>query len=75
MFDAMVSIAFNAGISGLRNSEFIVGLKDTDLSNTEDLLKVAEKIKTARLKDNNSGLITRRLGEYNWFIRDLMTKV
>jgi GH24 family phage-related lysozyme (muramidase) len=65
MFDSMVSLAFNIGITGLRNTDFIDYVKDKEYK------KAAEKIKTTKLKDGFGGLIARRAQEYALFNRDL----
>ena len=44
MFDAMVSMAYNLGTTGLKNTEFMNLLKDGDLK------QAAEKIKTTKIK-------------------------
>lgn len=64
MFDALVSIAFNTGISGLRNTEFA-----EKLEHSTDPMEVAELIKTTRLKKGYSGLEDRREDEYNLFVK------
>lgn len=77
MFDAMVSMGFNMGVSGLRNTEFIQHLKNNNIK------QAAEKIKTTRIgsvvkdKEGNKkyvpmpGLITRRHQEHALFTQDL----
>jgi lysozyme len=77
MFDAMVSMAFNMGVNGLRKSEFIKHLKN------EDYKAAAEKIKTTKttsvIKDNEGnlirvnmpGLISRRQKENELFTKNL----
>lgn len=77
MFDALVSMGFNMGISGLRNTEFIKHLKNNDL------YTAAEKIKTTKtgsiVSDNEGnkkyvhmpGLIKRRQHEHNLFTQEI----
>lgn len=77
MFDSMVSMAYNMGVSGFRSSEFVQHLKN------KDYLAAAEKIKTtrvtAKVKDENGnyvmvempGLLDRRLRESELFIKDI----
>jgi len=65
MFDAIVSLGYNIGISGLRQSDFIQYLKK------QDYMKAAEKIKTTKLSSKFPGLEIRREKEYSLFIKDL----
>lgn len=65
MYDAMVSITFNIGVTAMRNTEFIGHIKNKDFD------EAAESIKTTRLKKGFDGLITRRENEYKLFTRDL----
>lgn len=60
-FDSMVSMAYNMGISGLRQTEFIKLVKQ----NRMDM--AAEKIKSTGLRDGFSGLKTRRQKESEIF--------
>lgn len=66
MFDAMVSIAFNAGISGLRQSEFIQGVKKGNF------MAAAEKIQGLRNTGKFGGLDVRRNEEKKMFIKDIL---
>lgn len=61
-FDAMVSMAFNMGISSFRQTEFVQKLKQNDLENA------AELIKSTRLNDKFPGLVDRRIIEYTMFV-------
>jgi len=61
MFDAMVSMGFNMGISALRQSEFSQILK------TGDYLAAADKISSTRIGKKFPGLIKRRIEEQNLF--------
>ncbi len=61
-YDVLVSMAFNMGVGGLRNSKFIKTLKKNDLE------KAAELIKTTGLTVGFAGLIERRMKEYLKFI-------
>ena len=61
-YDVLVSIAFNMGIGGLRNSDFIQHLKNNDLESA------AELIKTTGISDKFRGLEIRRQKEYEKFI-------
>jgi lysozyme len=65
MFDAMVSMAFNIGISGLRTTNFVQYLKNNDY------FTAAELIKTTKINNKFPGLINRRKEEYNLFIKDI----
>jgi GH24 family phage-related lysozyme (muramidase) len=62
-YDALVSMAFNMGVTGLRNTEFIDHFKNGNLD------YAAELIKTTKINDKKfPGLRKRRLTEYNMFI-------
>lgn len=61
-FDVLVSMAFNMGVSGLRNSEFIEKLEKDGINTASEL------IKTTGLRDGFAGLESRREIEYNMFI-------
>jgi len=65
MYDAMVSMAFNMGIGGLRRSEFIQELKKGNYK------KAADLITSTRVSDRFSGLIKRRHDERDMFLRDI----
>lgn len=62
MFDALVSIAFNSGVSGIRNSNIIkeLKLKNYDLA--------AENIKVFKVSDKFKGLSVRREKESKLFL-------
>jgi len=62
-YDALVSLTYNTGVSGMLKSEFIQKLKQGNYKES------AELIKTTRINDDKfPGLRTRRLREYNLFI-------
>lgn len=62
-FDAMVSMAYNMGVSNLRTSDFIQALKNKNLA------RAAELIKTTNIDEEKfPGLTDRREKEYNMFI-------
>jgi lysozyme len=61
-FDAMVSMAYNMGVSGLLRSEFVKLLKQNELN------KAAEKIKTTGINKKFPGLSKRRIKEYDMFM-------
>jgi lysozyme len=65
MFDAMVSMAFNMGVSGLRTTDFIQYLKQKDYE------VAAELIKSTRVNSKFPGLINRREDEHNLFIKEM----
>ncbi|MFW6219248.1 MAG: lysozyme [bacterium] len=65
MFDALVSMAYNMGVYGLKSSKFMEELK-----NSQDPEKSAEKIKTSRV-GKWKGLKVRRQHEYNLFTAGL----
>jgi lysozyme len=60
-YDAMVSMGYNMGISGLRQTEFIQLVKQGKME------EAAEKIKTTKLRKGFPGLVKRRLKEYELF--------
>lgn len=61
-FDALVSMAYNMGISGLRNTTFIDTLKSGKFEDA------AELIKTTKINDDKfPGLRDRRMTEYSMF--------
>lgn len=64
MFDAMVSMAYNMGVSKFRNSKFVEHLKEGDY----DTASVA--IKTTAVNSKFPGLKDRRGEEYQLFVRD-----
>ena len=65
MFDAMVSIAFNAGIGSLRKSDMIQHIKSGDYE------EAGEKIKTLNVSKKFPGLATRRDKESKMFLASL----
>lgn len=62
MFDSLVSIAFNAGVSGLRNSEIVQKMKMGEYEEAGELIK---KFKTS---NKFSGLSKRREKESKTFL-------
>lgn len=65
MYDAMVSIAFNAGVRGLRNSDFIDEVK------RGNFIEAAELIPSTRNSGKFPGLNTRRSTEKELYLNDL----
>lgn len=65
MYDAMVSIAFNAGVSGLRNSEFIDEVKKGNF------LEAANLIPSTRNSGKFPGLNARRATEKDLYLDNL----
>lgn len=65
MFDALVSIAFNTGVGGLRKSEL---LKDIKSGNYDS---AGEKIKTFKVSKKFPGLANRREKESEMFLASL----
>lgn len=66
MFDALVSLAYNAGVSALERSELIKVIKEGDFD------KAAKMIKSYRVgKKFKEGLKTRRERESKLFLKDL----
>ena len=62
MFDSLVSLAFNSGISGLRKSEIIKYLKEKNYE------KAGESIKNHKVNRKFRGLFKRRKIESNLFL-------
>jgi len=65
MFDALVSIAFNTGINGLRKSMMIQDIKKGKFE------EAGEKIKTLRVSKKFPGLTNRREKESKMFLASL----
>jgi lysozyme len=65
MFDALVSIAFNTGIGGLRKSEMIQDIKSGKYE------EAGEKIKTLSVSKKFPGLASRREKESKMFLASL----
>ena len=64
-YDAMVSMGYNMGIWGLKQTEFIQLVKQGKMK------EAAETIKTTRLNKNFPGLVKRRLKESELFNRNI----
>lgn len=62
MFDAMVSMAYNMGVYGIRTTEFLQHIKNGDFTSA------ADSIKTTKISDRFPGLADRREAEYELFI-------
>jgi GH24 family phage-related lysozyme (muramidase) len=62
MFDALVSIAFNTGVSALRQSDIIQNLKRGEYEAAGD------SIKKFKISDKYPGLVTRRSKESKMFL-------
>lgn len=77
MFDAMVSMAYNMGVSGFRTSEFLQHLKNEDYMTAAELIKSTKVKSKIKNEDGNyitiemPGLIDRRLKESELFIKDI----
>jgi GH24 family phage-related lysozyme (muramidase) len=65
MFDAMVSLSYNMGITRFRNTEFAKHLKENNH------IMAARDIKVAGTSSKYPGLISRRKQEYELFSKDL----
>ena len=65
MFDALVSMAFNAGVGGLRRSDVVKHLKKGDYTAT------ADSIKTFRVSGRFPGLAIRRDKESKMFLASI----
>ena len=61
MFDALVSIAYNAGVTGLRNSQIMKFLKEKEYK------KASESILNFKVRKRFPGLKVRRQKEYDLF--------
>jgi len=68
MFDAMVSIAYNMGVGGLRSSDFVLLLKKGDYEEAADLI-LDTGVKNAK---SFPGLADRREKEREIFLQDLL---
>lgn len=66
MFDALVSIAFNSGVQGVRNSEFIKDIKDRKFRSA------SKNIQGHALRKGFAGLETRRNLESKLFKKGLI---
>ena len=81
MFDSMVSMAFNMGVTGFRNCDFLHDLKGKDYLTAAEKIKITKVTSTVTDKDGKKktvkmpGLIDRRAREYSLFIRDLLKYV
>jgi GH24 family phage-related lysozyme (muramidase) len=65
MFDALVSIAYNAGVSGLKFSPIMKYLKEKDYK------KASESILGFKISKKFPGLKVRRQKEYDLFVAGL----
>ena len=65
MFDALVSMAFNAGVGGLRRSDVVEHLKRGDYQTA------ADSIKTFRVSSKFPGLALRREKESEMFLASI----
>ena len=65
MFDALVSIAYNAGVGGLSRSPIMAYLKEKDYE------KASESIKVFKVLKKFPGLKDRRQREYDLFVAGL----
>ena len=65
MFDALVSIAYNAGVTGLKNSIIMKYLKEKDYK------KASESILGFKISKKFPGLKVRRQKEYDLFVAGL----
>lgn len=64
MFDSMVSMAYNMGLNGLRQSDVIKFLKE------KQYINAADEITSTRISDKYPGLYKRRLMEKDLFLKD-----
>jgi len=77
MFDAMVSMAFNMGIGGLRQTEFIQHIKNGNYETAAEKIKTTNIGSIIRNKEGESkyvgmpGLISRRQQEHNLFMKGI----
>jgi len=64
-YDALVSMAFNMGVSRFRQTDFVQKLKKNEIE------EAAELIKTTGLRTGFRGLNGRRMEEYKKFISEI----
>lgn len=69
MYDALVSIAFNTGVNGLRKSDAMKYLKKGDYKNA------GEAIKTLRVSKKFPGLLVRREKESQMFLSGVSDRI
>jgi len=67
MYDSMVSMVYNMGVSGFRNSEF------TDVLKTGDFIAAAQLIPSTRNSGKFGGLNNRRKSEQEMFLAQIET--
>lgn len=65
MFDAIVSMVYNIGITGFRKTKLSEYIKNGDL------LSASEIIKRTKISNNFPGLVNRRESEYDLFMKDI----
>ena len=71
MYDALLSLSYNGGASGLRMADVISLLKSIGTLDTNEYKKAGEAIKTYRVSSKFPGLAKRRELEYQKFIEGL----
>ena len=71
MFDALLSLSYNGGVSGIRRSDVIALLKKSQTINKDIIQQAASSIKTYRVNKKFPGLVKRRELEYQKFIEGL----
>ena len=71
MFDALLSLSYNGGVSGIRRSDMIALLKKSQTINNDIIKQAASSIKTYRVNKKFPGLVKRRELEYQKFIEGL----
>jgi len=71
MFDALLSLSYNGGAGGIRRSDVIALLKDSQTINKDKIQQAADSIKGYRVSNKFPGLVKRRELEYQRFIEGL----
>ena len=71
MFDALLSLSYNGGAGGIRRSDVIALLKDSQTIDKDKIQQAAESIKGYRVNKKFPGLVKRRELEYQRFIEGL----
>ena len=71
MFDALLSLSYNGGAGGIRRSDVIALLKQSQVTDKDKIQQAANSIKTYRVNKKFPGLTKRRELEYQRFIEGL----
>ena len=71
MFDVLLSLSYNGGAGGIRRSDVIALLKQSQVTDKDKIQQAANSIKTYRVNKKFPGLTKRRELEYQRFIEGL----